>query len=180
MGGYNCYCLRGYWLKKDNKTCAGKFGKLSYSFFSGSLYVNFLRVQWSWICNVHKKAKVFMPLAKDKYFLSFRSSRHVRQLQTDHTLSWHGSVRGDCVCQCVDRYRYCGMRNSLQKECTVKRQWHARGKWKLPLSVVKAIKEWFCLKHFSYEILSFGSYSQKIKINFGNFQDKFCWFSKRF
>lgn len=25
MGGYNCYCLKGYWLRKDNKTCIGMY-----------------------------------------------------------------------------------------------------------------------------------------------------------
>ena len=29
MGSYSCYCLKGYWLKRDNKTCVGKFGKVS-------------------------------------------------------------------------------------------------------------------------------------------------------
>jgi len=23
QGGYNCFCLKGYWLTKDNKTCIG-------------------------------------------------------------------------------------------------------------------------------------------------------------
>lgn len=24
LGSYNCFCLKGYWLQKDNKTCVGR------------------------------------------------------------------------------------------------------------------------------------------------------------
>ena len=122
MGGYNCYCLKGYWLKRDNKTCLGKFGIL----YHQSVREFSLNTVITSFFNFHKKTTVFMPLAKVKYFLVvFRSPRYVRQFQTDHALSWYGSVRGDCVRERVDRYWHCDMCNTLQKGSTLKRQWHA-------------------------------------------------------
>ena len=32
LGGYNCFCLKGFWLEKDNKTCVGKLSKFRTAF----------------------------------------------------------------------------------------------------------------------------------------------------
>lgn len=31
LGSYNCFCLKGYWLQKDNKTCVDKYVMLDSS-----------------------------------------------------------------------------------------------------------------------------------------------------
>ena len=33
LGSYNCFCLKGYLLEKDNKTCVGKFSSKTRSLF---------------------------------------------------------------------------------------------------------------------------------------------------